>query len=104
MDLDKALNIIIDDFINNKKEVFKKAIKELGFTVDLDLEAKKAFPNVKIVHHCDGREVWIYNNGTTEGLEVVTFYRENLDSPIVKTDNNKVSLEMNYYINTIKHV
>ena len=102
MNLDKALNLIIDKFINNKKEVFKNALQELGFTVDLDHEAKKAFPNVKIVHHCDGREVWMYNNGTTEGLEVVTFYRGNLDSPLVRTDANTVAVEMNYYINTIK--
>lgn len=74
MDIDKTMIELINDILFKKKTVFSECLESIGVRIDLDLEAKKAFPDIKIVKHENGSETWMYNNGTLGGLKVVTFH------------------------------
>lgn len=56
-----------------KQRIFVQKLNEKGFTIDLMEQRGKKFKDVLIINE-DEKEHWFYNNGTNEGLKVVTFY------------------------------
>lgn len=68
--------------INLKKEaILKKAIKDLtGLDIDLESESKRMFKRILRVVD-DKKEIYYFNDGSYDGVKVVTF--EQIDSPLV---------------------
>lgn len=59
--------------IEKREEIVCSIIKQcLGVDIDLEQERKRIFKRVAFVNH-EGGTTWYYNDGSEEGLRIVTF-------------------------------
>lgn len=95
-------NVILDalkDMQAKKNEIIQRRLLERGIEIDFDAEAKARFKKVVCESHVDtGEEIYYYDDGTPEGLRIVTFLnrnehaiREQLGIPM------SFSIEVSYY-------
>lgn len=88
MDDIMAQNIIkaASDYNAEKKKIVLRRLEIRGITIDLKEEAQKRFPLLMSEKQGNRETIW-YNDGTREGLRVVTFvYDEKGPYPSTTTD------------------
>lgn len=73
------LSSLIDDIQKKKMAVFYDKLKERGIEFDLEKESNRRFKSFMIETHTDGREIYYYNDGSIQGLRIVTFVTQQPD-------------------------
>jgi len=75
--LQDQLSKAIDHLIIKKERFVLELLKKKGIVLDFELERKRRFKNLAVERQSPGfSETWFYNDGTEEGLKVVTFIRQ----------------------------
>lgn len=95
-------NSIVQDMVQQmakeisakKEDLIKNKLTELiGCEVDLELECKRRFPRiVRFTDDADMSEHYYWNDGSIDGLRVISFY----SNPPDFTENNKFISAFNY--------
>jgi len=96
---DNIIELITNDIAtkmqNLRKEIILKRLKEVaGVSLDFDAESKKRFKSLSLEYK-DNEEVIYYNDGSKDGLRIVTFVNER--SPDLLSGNIKISINFYYY-------
>ena len=83
----------IKGILEFRQELIMKRLMELGIQIDLQMEEKRRFKSLAREFK-DNQETIYYNDGSEQGLRVITF----LTSPI-KWDDNKMraGIDTTYY-------
>lgn len=68
----------ITEKVNNEKErlVFERCCEriETGEPIDFSKEMLRRFPRIKMEIHRDGSEHYYWNDGSEDGLHLISFY------------------------------
>ncbi len=87
---------LIKDFVKKKEEIVQDKINELGIEFSFEEEKRRRFKNFLIETTEDGEETYWYNDGSDQGLRIVTFRMRtpdicNIEEPF------KIELKADYY-------
>lgn len=96
--INEIANKIHAEFSAKKEIILKEKLAENGIVIDWEQEEKKRFKSLAVTHSYD-RETWYYNDGSIDGLRIVTFVND-LDMPGLNDFNDgqvKISAEIKYY-------
>jgi hypothetical protein len=81
--MSQVMSNLIANINNQKQQILKDKLEELGIEIDWELEQTRRFKSILIEHHADtGHEVYYYNDGTKKGQRVVTFALKKEITPI----------------------
>ena len=58
-----------------KEDVVIEMAKSKGITIDLEEEKSARFKSI-VIEHDYGKESWYYNDGTKDGVRIVTFEKK----------------------------
>lgn len=74
MDLvSKAIEVMCKEIEAKRKEIILGRLKKLGIELDMELERTRRFKSLTIETEHDGTETIYYNDGSENGIRVVTF-------------------------------
>ena len=91
----KMIGELIYNLNIRKEQVIKQRMKELGIKIDEETEKKRRFKTLLCVKQ-DNEETYYFNNGSSEGLRIVTFV-EDPREVIPKNYSVHISIELSYY-------
>lgn len=89
--LQDNLKRVQEEFKAKKNEVVKERLDILGIEMDLEKEGRRRFKSFMVESGPDEETIY-YNDGTEEGLRIVTFIK-----PKDSIDGNTWSFKLNYY-------
>lgn len=95
---EEMINKLISDLNNKKDLLIKERLSALNLLHLLPTEKTK-FPKVLCEQHPD-EEIWFVDNGTKEGLRIITFKNYNYDNPQYSIDPEKttsIGITLDYY-------
>ncbi len=84
---------ILKEQSQKKEEIVRKRLKDLGIEFDLEEEKRRRFKRL-IIETNHSSETLYFNDGSEEGIRVVTFTRS---PPVWDTECYKVTWEETYY-------
>lgn len=95
--ISQIMDGMIRDVNQRKQEILIQKVQSLGIEIDLVLEAKKRFQTMSIER--DGnKETYWYNDGSVEGLRIVTFVLKAKPLPSIKEGQRiDLGIEFDYY-------
>jgi valyl-tRNA synthetase len=77
--LDQQIAEMVNNINQQKQAILDSKLEEKGFKIDWEEEAFGRFP--KLIKAVQGnKETWYYNDGTKEGIRIVTFEQSDLNS------------------------
>lgn len=79
-----------------KERIIKERLNSIGINIDIEKEKNRRFKTM-LVELSDGEETYYYNDGSVDGVRVVTFLMADILSPALNTDPHTISLEIKYY-------
>ena len=81
-----------------KEEVFLQRLKELNIEFDLEEEKKRRFPRFRIETEMYKETYW-YNDGSVEGLRIITFVTSQPSLPNINdaVSTIKLNVDISYY-------
>ena len=94
-ELNEITNQLYQKMVADKERVVYKKIKELGIDFDVDVEKKRRFKSI-ICCQYTAEETYYYNDGSVEGLRIVTFIQKVNDINF-NDDVSKLGFEIKYY-------
>jgi len=72
--LQDQLSKAIDHLIIEKERFVLELLKKKGIVLNFESERKRRFKSLAVERQAPGTsETWFYNDGTEEGLKIVTF-------------------------------
>lgn len=94
---EKIIKEMASDLEAKKKQVLLNRLSELNIDLDLEKEQKRRFKSLQSVSESFDTETIYYNDGSEDGLRVVTFQR--IDSFPTMDDFRTMSIksEIKYY-------
>ena len=93
--IDNAIRKMSEDIARQKETIILQRLKSIGIEVDMKEEDKRRFNRFKLEVQ-DNKETLYYNDGSINGLRVITFVKTNI--PFNLKDNNfTLGYEENYY-------
>jgi len=96
--IDTILAEIKERFEDEKIKLYKERLADIGIVLNVENESHKRFPNTAIATHDVFSETWYYNDGSDDGLKVLTFSLK--DSPI----NGEMAIVSHKFLQVKYHV
>lgn len=98
--IQEKINLATQKILAQKQDVIVEAIlNKVGIEFDIVAESKRTFPRVasKILHN--GHEQWYWDDGSEEGLRLVTFYNLSDNVPTYNPEDRtyKMIFRLDYY-------
>lgn len=96
--LQESISNALAEFDKKKDAVIANRIKSLGIKDDIKEQSTKRF-NKFLCEVRDNEETYYYNDGTDEGLRIVTFVNTPLEDGrnICGDDTHRIVIELKYY-------
>lgn len=96
--MEKVMNDFYSNIRKSKEKIFFNKLSDLGIDINLENESKRRFKRFIIESHIDtGHETWFYNDGSLEGLRVVTFINPEFKLSFDQKDMINYGSEINYF-------
>lgn len=77
--MQKATMEIVAEMQASKDMILKERMKELHIDIDLEIEKRSRFKCLLVEQHPD-KETYYYNDGSEDGLRIVTFLNRHIDT------------------------
>lgn len=94
---DKVIKEITADLESKKRQVILQRLADLNIDLDLEEEAEKRFKSLAIVSESYDTETIYYNDGSVNGLRVITFIRVDTLPTLDDMRNISIKSELKYY-------
>lgn len=94
----EVISKLVKDIQAKKEALVQGKIKELVGEVDLIKESKRVFPRIACVMHEDQSEHYYWNDGSEEGLRLISFYPDSMADYIAAqtADYSKMTFGFKY--------
>jgi hypothetical protein len=99
MAIEDIISRLIADIEKQKEDLMLQKLAEkvnLDKDFDIKAEALSRFPRLRVFCNKDlGEEHWYWNNGTFEGLRIISFYKDDTVTPIEMGGKINIGLRYN---------
>lgn len=92
--INQCISEMVKDIDEKKQEILSMKLKEIGCSITLVHNQTLRFKMI-ICEIQDNKEVYYFNDGSTNGRRVVTF--EFIQKPLVMNDGYQIMAEYKYY-------
>ena len=94
---DQIIKNLNSNIEQQKEAILIQKLEELGIKIDLKEECKKKFPNILRAYlPRENKEIYYYNDGSSEGQKIITFELIEQESWL-PDENNNIKIEYKYY-------